>query len=328
MPNLTWWEEPPFRPEPEPEPETWSCHRCGDDYSEDQGQFQDDRFYCENCLSITDLSKYEGHLSEYHQYNPVKLGWFSTKGRFPFAKPGVRYFGVELEYETTYDAGDVSYDIWDTFGRGRCVISNDGSLERGLELITAPADYCTMHAWLKNFAPPDTCKPKRSCGMHVHVSRNTISPLTLGKVLVFVTNPANEDLINTIARRGATQYCVKHEKKFNHRHLTDYNRYQAVNVSRPDTVEFRLFASTRTSWKMCAALEAVHAMLAFCEQTSVRALDELDFLRWLGRRQSQYKVLVKLILRSPGGGRGCLKAPKTKPLTFVNNKKEPITACA
>jgi hypothetical protein len=342
MPNnnpLSWdtpiaWNETVFpvsRPPARPRvmPEIAECARCnGEFYTEHMEHVEDEGMVCSRCLR-SDIRQYDGSLAEYHLLNPTHLGFFTGQGPTQRAKQGVRYFGVELEYEVRgadYPSEE-SHDVWSRFGRGRCIISDDGSLDQGLELVTAPADYCTMRSWLERFTPPDSCRAMSTCGMHVHVSRNTISHLTLGKLLVFVNNPANDNLMTTIARRGSTTYCKKHEKKFKYQHLQGFDRYQAINTARTDTIEFRIFASTRTAWKMCAALEAVQALISFCEATSCRALDELDFLLWLRRHQSQYKMLAKLILRSQGGGRGILKPPKAKP-TNLTTQKEAANACA
>lgn len=277
------------------------CCECGATLNERGVHWHDDNAYCSSCLPRC-IENYDGELSGYHDLNPTDLGWFTSKGvaRRPEAK--TRYFGIELEYEmdSDSDASDESRGVWRAFGQGRCIISTDGSLSHGLELVSAPADYATMHKWLSAFTPPSSCRPKRSCGMHVHVTRSTISPLTLGKVLVFVNHPEHHAFIETVARRAETSYCKKQPKGITSQWRgTDgvHDRYQAVNTTNPHTIEFRLFASTRKGWKAAAALESVQAILSFCEGASLRELRVANFLTWLVKNQSQYKEFVKLLDR-------------------------------
>lgn len=307
-----------LQPEPEPEPEPHAtCDHCGVGLADSETCWRDDYAYCAECLP-NPAAGYDGELAEYHAIDPRDLGWFTACGVAREPEPGRRYFGVELEYECPGDSpGDVSYDVHRAFGRGRCIVSSDGSLTEGLELVTAPADYGTMHTWLLDFRAPAACRVKRSCGMHVHVSRNTVSPLNLGKVLIFVNAEKNRGLIDTMARRSETPFCKKAERKW----LSDpwrHDRYQAVNTANRGTIEFRLFAGTRTPWKAAAALESVQAILEFCEQESVRALGVADFVSWLAKRQSQYKNLVKLLSREGWGAS----------FRRVRVKREPVNTTA
>ena len=116
-------------------------------------------------------------------------------------------FGIELEVEANSSQTDGADWIRQYLGTDYCVLKEDGSLsDDGIEIVTRP-DSVAVHGrkWAEFFAN----RPERQlaswttgrCGMHVHVSKSALSQLQLGKILVFVNEPTNQELVSRIAGR-------------------------------------------------------------------------------------------------------------------------------
>ena len=57
------------------------------------------------------------------------------------------------------------------------------------------------------FTKPDSWKALPSCGLHIHVSRGSITELQLGKILTFVYSPSNRNFMVGIAGRTSERYA-------------------------------------------------------------------------------------------------------------------------
>ena len=131
--------------------------------------------------------------------------------------------------------------------------------------------------------------------MHVHASRAAISPLTLGKLLVFINSSQNRALVNRVAQRTENGYCQKHPKKVTHGLEEASGRYEALHVAK-HTVEFRLFRGNLRYERVLKNIEFCHASIIYCQDASITAVEEpTGFIAWLSKRRKTYPNLVRYL---------------------------------
>jgi hypothetical protein len=192
--------------------------------------------------------------------------------------------GVELEVEGySRDPEEAARAIHQSvnggmFGR-HVFFERDGSLSSGFEMITHPQSLPAHRELFTFLRDPALVRGLRShrtttCGLHVHVSRSGLSNLTIARAVTFVNDPGNDAFITAIARRYSTSFCKVVEKDVETAHLSA-DRYEAINLTGRETIEFRIF---RGSLKYEAVISAIefsraetgssalnaHAFLAYC----------------------------------------------------------------
>lgn len=239
---------------------------------------------------------------------------------------GGRFFGVELEVERVRDtdesrgaiaqriadwvnnqAGDITAD-----GHRDTLLhfETDGSLSDGFEMVTAPMGM-DDHARLWKAALTPTLMGKvrshdtSTCGLHVHMSRTGLSDLQISKIVCFVNDPDNADLIKAVARRYGTTYCGVYRKSLSNAHKTDGNRYQAVNLCNEKTIEFRIFKGTLKYAAVMAAIEFTNAVADFCNPTGAAGFNLktpafLDFINTVAMRKRTRYLRLYLAERMRG----------------------------
>lgn len=191
-----------------------------------------------------------------------------------------RYFGIELEVECRkgrpYQHAERLNEVLNdgTLGQ-RCMFEEDGSLSNGFEIITQPMGLDTHYQFWEWLNVKQNIADLRShdtstCGLHIHVNRNNINTMQLNKLAVFVHAPDNSNLIRAIARRYGVGYASMHTKKLGtaHRESRSDPRYEAINMTGRNTIEFRLFKGTLKMQSLLAALEFTNALLRFTAPAS------------------------------------------------------------
>jgi len=192
-----------------------------------------------------------------------------------------RHLGVELEVECTgtRDRTTIATGIHEAVNGGvyghRMFFERDGSLNDGFEMISQPMSLPALREVFSFLRQPDMVAGIRShrtttCGLHVHVSRTGLSNLTLARAVTFVNDPSNDAFITAIARRYNNGFCRYVEKVVETAHLPG-DRYEAVNLTNANTVEFRIFRGSLKYEAVVAAMEFCHALLEFCARESMTA---------------------------------------------------------
>lgn len=118
------------------------------------------------------------------------------------------FLGVELEVERKKDTPKkIEHMVVADLGMDYVILKSDGSLQDGFEIVTAPATLgFHLQAWDKFFA--NSAKHLVSwtsgrCGMHVHIARNALTPMHLGKLIAFINNNENREFVTSIAGRSS-----------------------------------------------------------------------------------------------------------------------------
>ncbi len=232
-----------------------------------------------------------------------------------------RLWGVEVETEISMDLAmkkkitrlDVARSILNTIGKNFIIIKEDGTLlmngkyndgdlgnkYAGFEIVSAPASieyhrqywpkleesehYPLLRAWDTN-----------TCGFHVHVSRDSLNPLELGKLLVFLNHKNNRKFIWKVAGRSEMAFCHYEDRKIsdaNHPERVvnkeaegarNVGRRTALNISNRATIEWRIFRGTVNPRHIIRNLEFCESLLAYCE-TCERSIQEMgEYKKYIG----------------------------------------------
>lgn len=247
------------------------CEDCGCIISYDEVYCDDDGYnYCESC--------YYEHQSEFiHSYH---FDGSQTDYGFKWLDDGSRtedpVLGTELEVEVD-DKNSAAEDVINTMGDDQIVLCEDGSLDGGFEIVSCPANLrniTEVMAWkdamddIKRYG--GTSHDNGHCGHHIHTDRGYFigSNLTKEEVeaayLTVIAN--NAEWIKNFSRRQTWHYCkMNHEDESGDKPVKQYkientegilelwnkklgktrcDRYQAVNLTRTDTIELRFFRGT------------------------------------------------------------------------------------
>lgn len=263
-----------------------SCDQCNDCVS----LSCQDCNCCENCCDCTQeeagpIQSYS--CKDYPKANPINPPYT------PFL-----YLGVELEVECSHDdiRGEVAQKIYDR-NNDVLLLKEDGSLQNGFELVTGKLSLEKHQAFWPGIAKDAVNAGARSwkhksTGLHVHLSRNWFSPLTIGKLTVFINSPATRSQIVKLAGRECPSYAALTAKKL----TCNYSdcRYEAVNLTNPKTLEIRIFKGTLNAGHILADIEFCHAAAYWCAQVSMIDIESwASFFSYVKKQGKQYKHLIQ-----------------------------------
>jgi hypothetical protein len=301
----------------------YDCSHLGD-YN-DSNNYQDDYRICECCTDnyywserneyYTDTEDDDDDTSDegYHNignYHSSRHNLGHIASRYDDRKPRV-LVGMELEMEfgSGYDLDDKAQDIKDAIGtvqdrngynRDYCLLEHDGSLGHGFEMVTGYTGldiHARQLAWFKNKFPGATSHNTSTCGLHVHICKADMSLLHAAKMILFINDPQNIDLIKCLARRDASGYAKFQNKADDKSWLRDAmrsgdskarqlrninsDRYEALNFQNDKTVEFRLFRGSLKYATIMACLEFAYITWFFSRDTSQTQLTTQNFLKYI-----------------------------------------------
>lgn len=275
----------------------FSCQGCGDVLSNDEYA---EEGYCTGCHESDDDDDDSGIIKPYSDKSANHLGLFGD------AKDGI-YYGVEIEVECPNgDREEHAETVQAALGEDFAVLKEDGSLSTGFEIVTAPATVQEHAERFKDLMTSGKTRGLKSwdtstCGMHVHASRKPLSDLAIGKILVFMNDPANQALVHQVAGRSDTRWCKVCEKKVSDAHpKLRYNgsngdRYTAVNITGNKTIEFRIFKGTLKYESFLKNLEFVRSVITFCRNAGIQELSQEGYLKHVASRKKDYPHLVEFL---------------------------------
>jgi len=264
-----------------------SCDDCGAEYWDGDNHYA----FCEGSPD-DDSDSSAIHAWDYEVLNTLNfLGQPADK----------LWLGVELEVECKSDSGWHRGELADEVAyamRDFAVLKSDGSLDNGFEIVTAPATI-EIHRteWTNRFYGKSFIKGLRSwdagtCGLHVHISRKPLSKLTQAKIVGFCNIEENRTWMEKLAGRTSSYAEFKDVEQLGKQWRRQSSRYRVVNVENDDTLEFRIFKGSLRPERLWRALEFVHSLVKFCEQTSLEKLQASQYLEWLGKHKKLYPSLA------------------------------------
>lgn len=215
-------------------------------------------------------------IQSYHsskgQHRPIKDDWSTNLHR---------WLGVELEVEARdINQVDRAKQLNEKINEGKIgnkvFFERDGSLTNGFEIITQPMSlpaHRELWQWVNDRGLVAGLRSHNTstCGLHVHVNRDALSGLQIARIVTFVNDPNNEQLIKAIARRYGEGYCKIKVKTLDTVLDESNDRYEAVNITPRKTIEFRIFKGTLKYESLMAAVEFANAMVDFSNKMKTAA---------------------------------------------------------
>jgi formylmethanofuran dehydrogenase subunit E len=288
------------------------CHGCGELHPYHSSIEINGELYCEDCAEEHEPLR---GIRSYHS-NPKINFYNSPEGKDETKYYGnIRYFGIELEIDNGGEDDDNADALTDILRPDVWRAEHDGSISNGFELISMP----TTLPWMEEFLfpiLPEFCKEATelgyrghyadsSCGLHVHVSRNTFSDDAIGNIILLMDkfwpfflkfSRRTESAMNDWAARydldiegtGETkQDRVKDIVK------NRYGRYRALNLTNRNTIEFRLFRSSLNPNTIEATLRFVAWLCDYAQSLTEEEIEALEFLPVWGVHPSLDKYLTE-----------------------------------
>ena len=279
----------------------FTCEACGEVY---HSNYYGSDGLCEDCADDEDSSPSNVHS---YSYTPSLV---FHRGEDE-AREGRLYFGVELEL--SHDTGEDKLnninscvDILGDDDADNVYLKEDGSLERGFEIVSHPR---TLQSWQefrptieKYFESAKNYSDGKRDGLHVHVSKKGMTDAHKARLGAFVA--ACQDEFTLIARRSSRQWAKYFKKPTTgldvRATLSRSDRYVALNWMPTSTVEFRLFRATLDAQEFFAAVEVCHAAYQFTKN-GIGILDIVKgnpwgaFLSFLCANKDKYPALVEYL---------------------------------
>ena len=223
------------------------------------------------------------------------------------------YMGVEIELESDKNFYGQSIIDLHPLISGYAEMKRDSSISMGAEIVTTPASrQIHKERWAEICAKlPKTVFADKTCGMHVHVSRNTtwgVTDFQIGKVLSFLHNPQNRKEISFIAGRESSYHndfakpkCLRDGRNggFSQK---DMDRHTAFNCNNVQTLEFRIFASTTNYSVIAKNLDFCEALMCFAAAYDYKISECTTFtcfMDFVSKNRKEYRDLHKFLLSHP-----------------------------
>jgi hypothetical protein len=302
-----------------------TCDACGDMFPSDDAHSDSngEGCYCsDGCTpdDVTDDGVGEYHSTKRRGFSPIvptmaDYGYSRRKSR-------VMYFGVEHEVEragiaTIADCVRVARDV---LGETLAGIDSDSSLDDGIEAITQPCHIgrhrqtWAPHIGRRPFRKVATAHDSGTCGMHIHATRDAVSPLTWAKVLKLMggADAASAEWWAVVCRRrlSDTSYLASVARK----PLADCREtsrngghYDVLNFSGEKTVEWRQPRGSTIPETIMGTIEVFHASIRYCQQVGFSEVSVDHFAAWLQATtwiQSDVRLALAYLRR-----RGLLPTP-------------------
>lgn len=266
------------------------CSRCEEYYDDNYISWHEGygEWLCEDCWPDDEC---DGLIADYHDHSNFLEFFGDDNGKT------VPYLGVELEIDKGRNNNDECAEYTkDCFPDNFIYFEYDRSLNDGFENITQPATL-EFHYGLKNnynemfknavcmgFRSHNT----RTCGLHIHFNRDFFrenEELYVTRLLYLVEKFWDE-LVKFSRRdieslnRWAKKYDKAPEDVVNEWKTKGcyLNRYQAVNLTNDNTIEFRMFRGTLKLNTFIATLQLCHTLVMTAK--NIENIEAIQNLKW------------------------------------------------
>ena len=242
----------------------FSCESCNEVYHQDYMCSNDYGCYCESCYREDEEEEDNSNVIHGYHYKPRAV--FHR-----IAKEEKLYMG--LEWEVDGGNNDYAEDLIELSNSENLFwLEHDSSLNNGFELVTHP---CTLEYYMKQFPLEQISKGlidngfkshnTDTCGLHIHVGKKLLTNTDQIKMGLFVG--FNSDKLKVLGRRDYNHYCHKKEIEKGNLQAAKYSpsRYEAINFTNDNTVEFRFFKGTLKYSTILASIQFVHSLVKFCK---------------------------------------------------------------
>jgi len=247
---------------------------------------------CHTCVGDfpRELRGYSERATSFFQPAP-------TKGKF-----SDRLTGCELEYEFGNGREQTLFFLHRNL-KDHAIFKRDGSLNDGVEICTRPASVNEHLTQFQKMFEDTQCmgslRVQSTCGMHVHIDKQKLTALTLGKLVSFMQSSHNKDFIKLIAGRATNNYAktgTDHTVTSIHRGLLT-DRYNGVNNNNRATIELRVFKTPNDFAVFERNMEFVDAISAFIQpgNSGVKETTWEMFHKFVASQRSTYRNLNQFL---------------------------------
>ena len=208
-----------------------------------------------------------------------------------------RYYGLEMEYNN-FNPFQARVLFKDQYANRLIYNKSDSSISYGVEIVTIPLVKSRV---LKLIDDMDVSRIKSTnhgdsvtsnAGLHIHVSRNTITPIGCHRLsLLFNSNWASayKNIIYYLVGRQVSPGVQSVNDNYFALGTTDITRTisdvnghcVAINLGNRNTVEFRLFKATTNSIQLKSYVEFVDKAIEFCETNPIKLMTIPNFVTYL-----------------------------------------------
>ena len=287
--------------------------------------YNGDGYVCEDCLSNYSYSEYQdtyiscGDFENESEEQEEQEGIYDYMHRVENDLGKLKmpnethskdliYYGVELEVERRQSCpSDIGVLINDDILNGFAQCKSDGSLDNGFEITTTPATFGKQKENWEYFFKNKMCMESLkgwntdTAGLHIHISRSALRLTEIGKLLVFINDETNNPFIKQIAGRESAQWAKRHPKKIADC-LQSSEKYEAINMAHPNTIELRIFKSNISRNGFYRVLEFVDSLVYFCKNytgLTGLSLHYKTYLKYLNNPEikAQYPALTAWLIR-------------------------------
>ena len=237
---------------------------------------------CEHCEQ-NGIRVLEGTFS--FKYVPNNLQGYSYKPQPNFYhmdnETDNLYLGVELEIGGLRNYDNV-YTFCDNHAGSIFYFKTDASIHgAGCEIVTHPATLAyhlsDKSGWEEIFEDFHNhgfiSGSATNTGLHIHVNKNCLTTKQIKKIDLLVNQ--YESLFSIIGRRTGNRYCAYTQKTYSQLGYS-VSRYQSVNFSNGNTVEFRFFNGTNNVEELFASLECVKMIVLISENITYDEIYESE----------------------------------------------------
>jgi len=280
------------------------CDRC--DRVRHNEDIDSDRGMCLDCINHEVIREYD--------YYPEPLFFGSKSELKGKIKPNKQlHFGIELEVESKSENEDEMVEtakkITDGY-KGLFYCKSDSSIDHGFEVVSHPFtwDYLKENRLafqniLKLRNKGYRSNQTTSCGMHIHLSKRVFTSTHILKFLEFfykkcpdlalIVSQRKKDLID----QWASLQDVKrsHLIRFAKDKFSDHGKYQAVNLSKGDSIEVRIFRGTLNEKSFFKNIEFVKSVFEYTKQEGIGSIDRINYYKYIYENQRTYKNLVSFL---------------------------------
>ena len=286
------------------------CSNC-DEYVHDSNYAGNDLCYsCADDVDDDDNDSYDnGDVIKNYGYKPQPTF-------FKVSENDNVYLGIELEVERG-DSSTRHDDMAKMIDRDFLYFKTDGSLDNGFEIVTHPMtiSYIKKHknVWAdilnqlrsNKYRSYDT----RTCGMHIHISKNAFTTWHLYRFMKFFVD--NADFVTKISQRkienldrwaALTDNPHDSYKEYTQDRLMykakkksgNDKRYLAVNLQNDKSVEVRIFRGTLNDSSFFKNIEFVQALFDYTKSITEADMSLKSFLSFI-KDNNEYPYLRKFI---------------------------------
>lgn len=273
------------------------CDHCNREHIDEYMIVHKGETLCLNCAPNNyAIQSYSCQVEDLLQFKATKV------------KANPLYFGIELEYESAHKMRKTRIYTGNKL-KDHALMKHDGSLRDGVEVVSCPAEFDIHKPIYKSFLDdlPDNITVSNRTGMHVHVSRNALSPLQEGRIIDFMNRSDNQNFIRKIAMRESNNYqrpcdhslrtALRVRKTIKRGEgLHSYPKYSNLNLSKRHTIEFRIFSTPRTYKEFMIKMEFVKALVDYCQlawyNVGLKSQSYYEnFTNWLSEQRKSYSDL-------------------------------------